>query len=817
MASQSEDNNVNVTETNLETDGFDLKNFLYICLSKWYWFLISLAVCMGIGYFYLLKQPNIYTRSADVMIKTSRNSGGSSSNPMLFGDFDMLSTRSTISNEIVVFKSPDLIRDVVRRLHLDMNYSVKGKFHNYVLYGKNLPLTASISGLSDNDYVGFKMQASADSVVTLFDFSGKGISEADADKVIKAKLSQTVKTPIGDITVIPTETFGSYKAGTLPIAVRRTSIKNATNIYRSKLQVIQGKEKTDILKLTANDISPERAEDFINCVLAVYNQNWINDRNKIAIATSEFIDDRLGVIESELGNVESDISDYKSSNLMPDAQALASMYLGHADKADAALMDLNTQVSMVKYIRDFLTNATEKKFQLLPANTGLSEGGLSSQIAAYNAQLLERNTLVANSSDQNPLVVDIDAILENMRIAMLQSIDNELQVLNAKIKSQRQYEGRAISNIAANPNKEKYLLSVERQQKVKESLYLYLLQRREENELSQAFTAYNTRVITRPEGPDAPISPVRKRILMIAALIGLAIPIIILYLSEILNTKVRGRADIEKLSAPFIGEIPQAPEVKRSRLPRFLCRKRKDDHKIVIKRDNRNIINEAFRVVRTNLDMIISRDPQKHVIAVTSFNPGSGKSFISMNLAVSLAIKGKRVLVIDGDLRHGSLSTYVNSPKIGMSEYLCGKVNDVSRIMVQIPDHPTLDVIPTGKIPPNPTELLEDVRFKGLIDKLRDQYDYIFIDCPPLDIVADTNIIERQTDRTIFIVRTGVLERDMLKDVELIYRNNKLKNLTVVLNGTQSSGSKYGYRYGYKYGYYGYYGNKTSSYYSKDE
>lgn len=814
MTSQPEDNNVKITEANLETDGFDLKNFLYICLSKWYWFLISLAVCVGIGYFYLLRQPNVYTRSADVMIKTSRNSGGSSSNSMLYGDFDMLSMHSTISNEIVVFKSPDLIRDVVRRLHLDMNYSVKGKFHNFVLYGKGLPMTASISGLTDNDYVGFKMQAGADSVVTLFDFEGKGVTEANADKVIKAKLSQTVKTPIGDVTVIPNE---SLKNGTRVIAVHRTSIKAATNAYRNKLQVIQGKEKTDILKLTANDISPERAEDFINCVLAVYNQNWINDRNKIAIATSEFIDDRLGVIESELGTVESDISDYKSTNLMPDAQALASMYLGHAEKADAALMDLNTQVSMVKYIREFLTNATEKKFQLLPANTGLSEGGLASQIAAYNAQLLERNTLVANSSDQNPLVVDIDAILENMRIAMLQSIDNELQVLNAKIKSQRQYEGKAISNIAANPNKEKYLLSVERQQKVKESLYLYLLQRREENELSQAFTAYNTRVITRPEGPDAPIAPVRNRILMIAALIGLAIPIIVMYLSEVLNTKVRGRADIEKLSAPFIGEIPQAPDVKKSHLPKFLRRKRVDDHKIVIKRDNRNIINEAFRVVRTNLDMIISRDPKKHVIAVTSYNPGSGKSFISMNLAVSLAIKGKRVLVIDGDLRHGSLSTYVNTPKMGISEYLCGKVNDISMITVQLPEHPTLDVIPTGKIPPNPTEQLEDVRFKELIDKLRDRYDCIFIDCPPLDIVADTNIIERQVDRTIFIVRTGVLERDMLKDLELLYRNNKLKNLAVVLNGTQSSGSKYGYRYGYKYGYYGYYGGKTSSYYSKEE
>ncbi len=814
MASQPEDNNVKITEANLEIEGFDLKNFLYICLSKWYWFLISLIICVGLGYFYLLKQPNVYTRSADVMIKTSRNSGGSSSNSMLYGDFDMLSMRSTISNEIVVFKSPDLIRDVVRRLHLDMNYSVKGKFHNHVLYGKNLPITASISGLTDNDYAGFKMQADADSVVTLFDFEGKGVTEANADKVIKAKLSQTVKTPVGDVTVIPNE---SFKDGTRVIAVRRTSIKAAMNAYRNKLQVIQGKEKTDILKLTANDISPERAEDFINCVLAVYNQNWINDRNKIAIATSEFIDDRLGVIESELGNVESDISDYKSTNLMPDAQALASMYLGHAEKADAALMDLNTQVSMVKYIREFLTNATEKKFQLLPANTGLSEGGLASQIAAYNAQLLERNTLVANSSDQNPLVVDIDAILENMRIAMLQSIDNELQVLNAKIKSQRQYEGKAISNIAANPNKEKYLLSVERQQKVKESLYLYLLQRREENELSQAFTAYNTRVITRPEGPDAPISPVRNKILMIAALIGLAIPIIVLYLSEVLNTKVRGRADIEKLSAPFIGEIPQAPEVKTSHLPKFLRRKRVDDHKIVIKRDNRNIINEAFRVVRTNLDMIISRDPKKHVIAVTSFNPGSGKSFISMNLAVSLAIKGKRVLVIDGDLRHGSLSTYVNTPKMGISEYLRGKVNDISMITVQLPDHPTLDVIPTGKIPPNPTEQLEDVRFKELIDKMRDRYDYIFIDCPPLDIVADTNIIERQVDRTIFIVRTGVLERDMLKDIELLYRNNKLKNLAVVLNGTQSTGSKYGYRYGYKCGYYGYYGSKTSSYYSKEE
>jgi len=400
-------------------------------------------------------------------------------------------------------------------------------------------------------------------------------------------------------------------------------------------------------------------------------------------------------------------------------------------------------------------------------------------------------------------VVELDNSLSGMRKALVRSIDNQLVSLNEQIRSQQGRGGAATSKIASNPKQSKYLLSVERQQKVKESLYLYLLQKREENELSQAFTAYNTRVISVPGGSMKPTFPVKRNILLVAIALGLLIPIVIIFVRENMNSTVRGRKDLDGVTVPFIGEIPLYVRRKKGLL--FPKEKKPDVQAVVVKEGSRNVVNEAFRVLRTNLEFMSGTGGNGNVIAITSFNPGSGKSFLTMNIGVSLAIKGKKVLVIDGDLRHGSASQYVGSPKPGLSDWLGGKADDLESIIVTDEKHPNLSLLPIGTIPPNPTELLFSGRLEETIAAVRKRFDYVLIDCPPVELVADTQIIGKFADRTVFVVRAGLLERSMLQELQGIYDGKKYKNMSLVLNGTESTGSRYGYKYGYKYGYhYGY-------------
>ena len=511
-----------------------------------------------------------------------------------------------------------------------------------------------------------------------------------------------------------------------------------------------------------------------------------------------FINERLGVIERELGNVDEDISSYKSEHLLPDVQVASNLYMNQSSQTNAQILALSNQLYMTRYIRDYLAN-DRNKTQLLPANSGIESANIESQIAEYNTKLLQRNSLIANSSEQNPLVVDMDLALGAMRKAIISSIDNQLVTLNTQIESLQRTERQTTSRIANSPTQAKYLLTVERQQKVKESLYLFLLQKREENELSQAFTAYNTRIITPPTGSMAPTTPVRKNILLLAFALGMLIPVVAIFIMENINSTIRGRKDLEMLSIPFIGEIPLSTR-KRKKL---FSKKMQEIKTVVVKEGSRNIINEAFRVLRTNLEFVVGKSEKSNVIILTSFNPGSGKSFLAMNIAMSLAIKGRRVLVIDGDLRHGSTSAYVGSPRHGLSDYLGFRTDKVEEILVRDKEYENLNILPVGTIPPNPTELLEESRFGELIARLRADYDYILIDCPPIEVVADTHIIEKVADRTLFVVRAGLLERSMLSVLENIYREKKFKNMALILNGTDGRSGYYGYgnRYGYHYGY----------------
>ena len=784
---------------------FNIKDLLMTCFSSWKWILLSVIFCVGLAYLYTLRTPRIYTQYTDLQFKNMDEGGGSIDGMAAFSNMGLFHNDVSVHNEIMALSSPALMSEVVKRLHLDMNYSLPGRFHPEVAYGDNLPVEASLVDIDDETPVGFNIQIDKDGKIKLSDFSLKG-QETPSKNTINAQFGDTVTTPIGKIVLRPAAAFTPGES--FKIKVNRIGFYPSAAIYLSRLSTNLKKNNASVVNITISDQSRQRANDILDMLVNVYNENWIRDRNQMSISTSNFINERLAVIEQELGAVENDISSFKSEHLLSDVNTASSMYLTKTAEANAQLMTLNNELYITKYIRAYLTDE-KKRYELLPANSGISASGIESQISSYNNLLLERNSLLANSSLKNPLVIDLDSQLDALRGAIISSIDNLLVTLNTQIKTLERSEKQNTALLAANPSQAKYLLSVERQQKVKEALYLFLLQKREENELSQAFTAYNTRVITPPTGNGIPTSPKTKSILMMAFIVGLLLPIGIIFLHESMNTRIRSRKDLDALTIPLVGNIPQHGVAKMRSITRAKNHHSDTDGRMVVKEGSRNIINEAFRLARTNIEfMSASTGGKNNVIAITSFNPGSGKTFLSMNLGAALAIKGKKVLVIDGDMRRGTTSTYVGSPKLGLSDYLGHRTEDLSKIIVSHNDFPTLSVMPVGTLPPNPTELLFDQRLEEMLSVLREKFDYILIDCPPVDIVADMQIIERHVDRTIFVVRVGLLERSMLPELESMYRTNRFKNMSVILNGAQLKA--YG-RYGYNYGYY----NGKSSYYNK--
>ena len=788
-------------------DFIRIQDLYYLCLAKWRWFVLSLVVCLGIATIYLLKTPPVYTRTASLLIKEeSKGQSLSGDVGASFADLGLFQSNTNVNNELISLKSPAVMYDVVKRLHLEVDYSTKGSFYPQVRYGQNLPLTVSFAGLGDNETAALTVESVRPKGVKLTSFVHNG--EKVEGEVVGA-LNDSLVTPIGKVVIRPAAAYGDWQKASESLTVSRSALSSAVARYANGLGVALNSEKATIIDLTFRDVCIQRAEDVLNTLIAVYNENWIKDKNQIAVSTSMFINDRLGVIEGELGHVDENISTFKSENLLPDVQAASQMYMTERSQAQAQILTLNTQLSMARYIRNYLTAASSRN-QLLPANSGLESANIENQISEYNNLQLQRNNLVANSSEQNPLVVDMDESLRSMRRSIVSSVDNLITTLNTQIHSLEKSDQRATEHIAANPSQAKYLLSVERQQKVKEALYLYLLQKREENELSQAFTAYNTRVITPPTGSMIPTAPVKKNILLVGFALGLLIPVVIVFLQETLNTRIRGKKDLEGLSIPFVGEIPLYGKVRRSGLFRKKVTPLTET-KVVVKEGSRDVVNEAFRVLRTNLEFVSGENGKGQVILMTSFNPGSGKTFLTVNIASSLAIKEKKVLVIDGDLRRGSTSVYVGSPHHGLSNYLAGKVQHIEDVIVPASETVRFDVLPVGTIPPNPTELLSGERLQALLTDFRTCYDYILIDCPPIELVADTHIIEKYADRTIFVVRAGLLERSMLPELEALYTEHKFKNMAVLLNGTEGNGSyRYGYRYGYHYGYGSnyYYGNE---------
>lgn len=781
-------------------EGFvKLKDTLFIWLGYWKWFIIALILAAAGAYYYLQSTPSIYRATASIMIKADEKS---LNNEDVIRQLGLKSPGINITNEIMSLKTIGVTQEIVSRLGLDTECFHKGAFHDELAYGINLPVKVKFSDIAESDEASMHLELQADSTVRISDLY---LNNQPLEGSFTFKLGKTVKTPMGKISVLPSL---NYVGGTKDnLSVIRRPLRETYNDINARIQARQRDAKASIIDFYFDDVSRTRAEDILSTLINVYNENWVKDRNQITNSTTDFIKDRLAIIESELGNVESNISSYKSRNLMPDVAAAGGIAYNQLNASQEVGREIQNQISMTRYLRNYITDGLHEKEQL-PVSTGINNSGIESQVSAYNELLLQRNNHLAVSSEQNPLVMDIDQKLATMKSSILGAIDNELTMLNTRRQTAGAMQSQAAGKLAANPEQARHLLSFERQQKVKESLYLFLLQKREENELSQAFTAYNTRVIEHPSSSPKPVSPDYATVIIVALIAALAIPASIITVKEGFNTTVRGRKDLESINAPFVGEIPLAMmrnTTKSGRKGKKVARE-VTDNKLLVMPKSKTIMNEAFRVVRTNLEFILGFDEGHHVVMMTSMNPGSGKTFITANLSTSLAIKGKKTIAVDLDLRRASLSKYVDSPEMGISNYLSGQVHDYREVIHRLDQ---LDVLPVGTIPPNPTELLFTTRFTALMEELKKNYDYVFIDCPPVEIVADAAIISRYAEMTIFVVRAHLLDRAFLPDIQRWYEERRFPNLSLLLNGTREEfshfgSSRYGYhRYGYHYGHYG--------------
>ncbi len=790
-----------IKESLEKASSIDIKDLIFIGISKWYWFVISLVIALGAATYYLLRTPPIYTRATTILIKDEEDSSDPFSKKG-FTQFTFMRNATMIQNEILTLKSISLMQEVVERLGLNDSYNTRQGLRDIDAYKAHPIIISLLDSASMNSSFKISFELTSDNQVE-FTLIKRGKEKWSEN--IKAPIGQAVATPVGQILTSRSPWFKKSMIGET-YTYNHTSTYNAAKAFSGAIAADLCNDDANIIKISYAGPSIAKADDILHTLVQIYNEQWIKDKNQIAVSTYNFINERLGVIERELGEVDSDISSYKSENLLPDLEASSHLYMEQSAKNRTELMNVNNQLYMATFLRKELASGSITA--PIPANSGIDNPALQAQISEYNTMVIERNRLLASSSETNPLVADLTNSLRALHKSIIISLDNTITALNTQLRGLQSQEAQATTHLAQSPNQARYLLSVERQQKVKESLYLYLLEKREENQLSQAFTAYNTRLIDAPYGDSTPTSPQPAIIYFLAIALGLIIPFGILFVRQSLNTKVRGKKDIEAIDIPLMGEIPQIQDESHRTIRRTpfkkIHRRNAGIKDIVVREGSRDVINEAFRVLRTNLEFVSAKSEGCNVIMITSFNPGSGKSLITMNLAIALGLRGKNVLVVDGDLRRASSSAFVKAPRIGLSNYLSGAIDDHKSIIVPLSGNRNVDVLPVGKIPPNPSELLSEQRMTSLINSLKPDYDYILIDCPPVDIVADTAVIASLADRTIFVIRAGLLERAMLAELETIYSEHRFNNMSLLLNCVPVSSGRYGYKYGYKYGHYGY-------------
>lgn len=768
--------------SNKNDQGLNIVDLFMYLASQWKWFLLSILICGGIAWYNYARAPLVYFRSATVIIKDPSNKASTSG----LDRFDNFINKVNVANEILQFRSKKLMREVVQRVHADVSYQIKDGLRSNELYNES-PVLVSLPDALPEQSFSFTMNLKDAKTVTLSDFSG-----IEAKPSYEVALNDTVAIIEGMNVVVTATNYLRDSWLNTPIRVQKLPVESMVNYYKNALGIQQEEEEASILTLALKDSSPARAEDVLNTLITVYNEEAIKEKNQVAVNTANFINERLIIIERELGNVESNLESFKQRNQIVDIASSAGMYMTESQKYNADAMELETQLRLANFIKDYLTDPG-KETDLIPSNTGISDMNIENQISLYNAAKLKRDHLIDDSSVNNPVVQELNNSLRAMKQSIIRAVDNMIVSLNVKRNDAQNREMRAQDRVTAIPTKERQMLSIERQQKIKEALYLFLLNKREENALSQAMADNNARVIDGAEGSNAPISPNRNRILLLGLLVGIALPGAVCLAILFMDTRVHGRKDIEgATSVPYLGEIPLDKEAMKDHRKKVMAVKEQGD----------DIVSEAFRILRTNMAFLSKKDKPAQVITFTSFNIGAGKTFIARNLSMSLVYLKKRVVMVDLDIRKGTLSRHFGHYHVGVTNYLSDNTVKVDNI---IQHQEGFDLIPAGILAPNPAELLMDNRLDELMNELRARYDYIIADNVPVGLIADATIANRIADLTIFVVRAGKLDRRQLPDIEKLYQEKKLKNMALVLNGANPERHGYGYSYGYGYGYgYGY-------------
>lgn len=759
---------------------------------KW-WYVASAAICLCFGLAYLYRTPDTYLRSAKVIIDESGQDAALRSIGTLAVGAAGLQTGTSVANEIQALSSPDLMQSVVERLHLETSYICKRFLKDEELY-TTTPMEMRLAGDNPQSYFSFEAKALEDGRLVLSDFV-IGPNGEEIHSSIECTYRDTVTTPAGKIILYPTAWLEDYSS---PVRISWHSSRSVARSLVRNLSVNRSGKESTVVQLSFKDNFPSRASNILSALIDIYNEEWVRTQNEAARNTSAFINERLVIIEKELGGIENDLKQYKQVNRLTNMDAISRAYIDETSEYAAKDFEVSNQLSVAQYIKDYLNNPVNEN-ALIPANLGLTTGNVETQIAEYNGLILQRDRLSAGSGKNNPLIADLNNSIASLRSAILRSVDNSIATLELQAQKIQAQEKQIMARIAMNSGQELQLLSIQRQQMVKESLYIFLLQKREENELASLVNVGNTRLIERPEGPASPIAPNKMMVLALALLVGLGIPFAIILIKRLSDNTVKSKSDLGTIPIPFLGEIPSSARRNHLGYIRKAARFDNKNCKIIVRAGKRDMMNEAFRVLRTNFDIIVEKKPDTAFVSMlTSFHPDAGKTFIIQNLAACIALKNVRVLIIDLDLRKATVSKALGAADTGIATYLNGKAEDLNSLILKI--SPGLHLLPVGNIPPNPTELLLSERFEGMMKKLMSNYDYIFTDCPPIDIVADAAIVTKFVDMTIFTVRAGMLDKRMIPVLNDLYESGRFTRMAVVLNGVDMESRGYG-SYGYRYGY----------------
>ncbi len=807
--------NLNINKLEEEEGGFDFKIILMKLIIYWKWFVVSIVLCLLCAFVYLRYATPVYRIQATVMINDEKK--GSFQNQMMaMQDFGFVGTTGGVDNEIEILRSKSMIKQAIVDMGMFVQYQLGGRIAKRVIYG-NYPIEVQIS---DDDLANltrsFLLEIShPDSTKYKIEYAYKDLSGemVEFEKTISG-FPYVLESPVGqlilsrgEMPMAPGQTL--YVSIVPPIKMAKSCLAN--------LSIAPTSKTTSVAHISYLDVNKKRGTDFVNSLVAAYNRENNNDKNVVALKTEEFIKERLDIVAAELDATEMEMAQYKKNSGLTTVVGDAQKILEANSEYEKKNVEITTQLKLVTYLRDYV-NDPANHLQAIPGNVGLADASLTSLIAKYNEGVVERNRLLRTASESNPTVVDMTMSVELLSKTIRTSVESLYESLSIQKKEVEGQTAKFGSKIGDAPTQEKILMGYERQQEVKSGLYLMLLQKREENSIALAATADNAKIIDAALANDYPVSPKSSMILLVALVLGCAIPVAIIYIMELLRYKIEGRNDLEKLTkVPVLGDVAVSHDLK------------KGQRGIVVRENDNDIMAETFRSIRTNLQFVLD-GPEKKVIQFTSTTSGEGKTFISSNLAMSLALLGKKVILLGLDIRKPRLAEmfgFANRTK-GITAFLAGDPDEKELLFDQIiPSgvNENLDILPAGIVPPNPAELLSKKNLDNAISFLKEKYDYVLLDTAPVGLVTDTLIIARVADASVYVCRADYTAKNDLNLVNSLYAENKLKNMSIVLNGVDMAKRKYGYYYGYggngKYGRYGYgkyghyghygYGNDTSS------